>query len=111
MTPQSQYGIEIRRDESRRRDFEVDSTESVWYKIERTMKDIGEILKLTPQSQYGIDAGGVCQAASHFEVDSTESVWYSPRHHRARRELILKLTPQSQYGINVKTRGVFPPPF
>ena len=75
------------------------------------MKDIGEILKLTPQSQYGIDAGGVCQAASHFEVDSTESVWYSPRHHRARRELILKLTPQSQYGINVKTRGVFPPPF
>ena len=34
--------------------FEVDSTESVWYKQERDWPTRWEILKLTPQSQYGI---------------------------------------------------------
>ena len=38
------------------KNFEVDSTESVWYSI-NTIEMLREIiLKLTPQSQYGIDS-------------------------------------------------------
>ena len=56
--------------------FEVDSTESVWYKRGGCERCGTQILKLTPQSQYGI----------RFQ-------------RRLRRHTILKLTPQSQYGI------------
>ena len=38
----------------RRVHFEVDSTESVWYKIRSVCRCNTYILKLTPQSQYGI---------------------------------------------------------
>ena len=37
------------------RDFEVDSTESVWYRKRANTSPLSFILKLTPQSQYGID--------------------------------------------------------
>ena len=38
-------------------DFEVDSTESVWYTYLGLTHAPKSILKLTPQSQYGIDHG------------------------------------------------------
>ena len=58
------------------RDFEVDSTESVWYRKKIYSGADAYILKLTPQSQYGILHRHRHLLRRHFEVDSTESVWY-----------------------------------
>ena len=46
--------------------FEVDSTESVWYNEDVTDQTISFILKLTPQSQYGIITRVEGIAASAF---------------------------------------------
>ena len=54
LTPQSQYGIGRRGDDEALFNFEVDSTESVWYKDLTVLAPHVLILKLTPQSQYGI---------------------------------------------------------
>ena len=83
--------------------FEVDSTESVWYRVWLRGAGGGVILKLTPQSQYGILQPSLPEAWAHFEVDSTESVWYSPTSCANRSRKILKLTPQSQYGISMQS--------
>ena len=54
LTPQSQYGIPFKLEEKSDISFEVDSTESIWYKsVFRGTRRIS-VLKLTPQSQYGI---------------------------------------------------------
>ena len=82
--------------------FEVDSTESVWYTAASTATRIATILKLTPQSQYGISDCAEVVVENHFEVDSTESVWYIRRRIVHDAKLILKLTPQSQYGIFIR---------
>ena len=58
-------------------DFEVDSTESVWYTRPPRQQVFSRILKLTPQSQYGINFPAICAYLAYFEVDSTESVWYN----------------------------------
>ena len=57
--------------------FEVDSTESVWYSPRWQQRKALLILKLTPQSQYGILSGWTKSKLLYFEVDSTESVWYT----------------------------------
>ena len=57
--------------------FEVDSTESVWYRVWVWDPGGGVILKLTPQSQYGIVRPLAHAVSVYFEVDSTESVWYN----------------------------------
>ena len=79
--------------------FEVDSTESVWYKNFEIHCLHCLILKLTPQSQYGIPFVQHRERPLHFEVDSTESVWYMVLAGVCGKVFILKLTPQSQYGI------------
>ncbi len=84
-------------------DFEVDSTESVWYTSDCCYDAPSVILKLTPQSQYGISSATATASASDFEVDSTESVWYKRTPCYCSRTIILKLTPQSQYGIDKMT--------
>ena len=47
-------------------DFEVDSTESVWYILRAESERCLIILKLTPQSQYGIAALAAAAAALPF---------------------------------------------
>ena len=47
-------------------DFEVDSTESVWYTLRVRARQPQGILKLTPQSQYGITPGEVIDARRLF---------------------------------------------
>ena len=54
LTPQSQYGIECLATVQVIDDFEVDSTESIWYNEPADPGVESVILKLTPQSQYGI---------------------------------------------------------
>ena len=46
--------------------FEVDSTESVWYKGWYEKWGIDPILKLTPQSQYGIATAACSFAHASF---------------------------------------------
>ena len=46
--------------------FEVDSTESVWYIGIASISRTPFILKLTPQSQYGIKAGTRSGASTRF---------------------------------------------
>ena len=124
LTPQSQYGIQPILPLNRRRNFEVDSTESVWYTLYLTLWEESSILKLTPQSQYGIrtlllaaavrlfwswlhrvsmvyEEATRCMRLLDFEVDSTESVWYNFYLFHPLAQKILKLTPQSQYGIMI----------
>ena len=81
--------------------FEVDSTESIWYKVGTAKSQRRKVLKLTPQSQYGIHKAGVPIHGECFEVDSTESIWYKRSSERKVRSRVLKLTPQSQYGISI----------
>ena len=56
LTPQSQYGIKGELIKHPKYNFEVDSTESVWYNGSGELDADDAILKLTPQSQYGITA-------------------------------------------------------
>ena len=76
LTPQSQYGIQFEGAKGHLFNFEVDSTESVWYSHDFVKSVAVVILKLTPQSQYGIELLLIHILPPHFEVDSTESVWY-----------------------------------
>ena len=79
--------------------FEVDSTESVWY-IDKANFVLDEfILKLTPQSQYGIGkADGHSSRPTFWSwLHRVSMVYLSPEERE--QKIILKLTPQSQYGI------------
>ena len=54
------------RDKSLFCDFEVDSTESVWYNGDGYKRFHCIILKLTPQSQYGIQYEALAKSAKRF---------------------------------------------
>ena len=47
-------------------DFEVDSTESVWYSLHDRACCHAAILKLTPQSQYGIKVRAMDTGSAEF---------------------------------------------
>ena len=46
--------------------FEVDSTESIWYKRGENSRTETLVLKLTPQSQYGIPAEDEVERTAMF---------------------------------------------
>ena len=66
LTPQSQYGIRSVQVCVISYDFEVDSTESVWYMERNAERRENPILKLTPQSQYGIASRAAPAALAAF---------------------------------------------